>query len=279
MLLTGLIGYFGAEMLLKKSFRVFRRGWIGAAAVAAVLIALGVGMSLDLTGFERFVPTAEQIEDVDVRISGARRWGEATFTSDDARSFELLRAAHGAVIADRTRQQRLGRAETAYDGEILQFAVDYQLKSGRHVQRQYTVYVTDADLRNPDSPYSCIDTLQQDPAFAYSFVFGTSRANALALQPHIYGAYLTYRAQTARYEETPVSAQQARDLCAAAVRDIEAGRATRAFTDEPQDTLYELSIFAAAPKEDDAKIPRDMNLIVYDGMSETIALLESMDLN
>ena len=42
---AGLVGYFAAEMLIKKSFRVFRAGAKGAAIVAGVLVLLGSGMS------------------------------------------------------------------------------------------------------------------------------------------------------------------------------------------------------------------------------------------
>lgn len=285
MAFAGLLGYFVAEMLLKKSFHVFRRSWIGAAVVAAVLLAMGVGMSLDLTGFERRMPAAEELEDVSVRLSGASGWGEATFTPDDAASLDLVYAAHRAVIADKARQQRLSRMDGPYDGEIEQLSLGYRLKDGRVIQRQYTVYVTDADLRSPDSPYSCIDTLQQDPAFAYSRVFCVSREEVFALQPYIAGAYLTYRGDTGQYSDTQLTLEQARSLVAAAISDIEAGRVTRSLTGEPLQTRYEMDVYAvsyaAATREDGSSILSrgGMNLIVFDSMSETLALLESMDLN
>ena len=281
MVFAGLLGYFIAEMLLKKSFHVFRRGWVGAAAVAAVLLALGVGMSLDLTGFEHRIPTAEELEDVSVSLSSASGWSEATFTPDDTDSLELVRAAHSAVIADKARQQKFGRMDAPYDGEIEQLMLDYQLKNGRHIQRQYYVYVTDADLRSPDSPYSRLDTLQQDPAFAYSRVFSVSQEDMLTLQSHISGAYLTYRADSAQYGDTQLTAEQARSLVASAIRDIEAGRVTRSLAEEPLQTRYELDVYTVTPRQDDHGVLSrgGMNLIVFDSMSETLALLESMDLD
>ena len=69
MLFAGLLGYFAAEMLLEKSFRVWRKGCVGAVVFSAVLVCFGVGMSLDLTGFEGYVPAAEQVESVSVYLS------------------------------------------------------------------------------------------------------------------------------------------------------------------------------------------------------------------
>ncbi|MEG1879307.1 MAG: hypothetical protein RR211_06710, partial [Pseudoflavonifractor sp.] len=53
LLFTGILGYFGAEMLLKKSFRVFRTGWKGCLAVCLLLIAATCAMEFDLIGFNR----------------------------------------------------------------------------------------------------------------------------------------------------------------------------------------------------------------------------------
>ena len=50
MIFAGLIGYYVAEMLLKKSFRVFKTSWKGALATSAVLILIGLSFPLDLTG-------------------------------------------------------------------------------------------------------------------------------------------------------------------------------------------------------------------------------------
>ncbi|MBS7227604.1 MAG: hypothetical protein KIG29_04685, partial [Oscillospiraceae bacterium] len=52
MIFAGLIGYYAAEMLLKKSFRVFKTSWKGALATSAVLILIGLSFPLDLTGYQ-----------------------------------------------------------------------------------------------------------------------------------------------------------------------------------------------------------------------------------
>ena len=66
MLLGGFAGWFGARMLMRKSFRVFDGGWVGfgAFALAAALVLLSV--EFDLTGTERRVPKAERVGSVEI---------------------------------------------------------------------------------------------------------------------------------------------------------------------------------------------------------------------
>ena len=54
------VGYFVAEMLLKKSFRVFK-AWKGAAAMTAVLLVLCLACLLDLFGVEGRVPDPSRV--------------------------------------------------------------------------------------------------------------------------------------------------------------------------------------------------------------------------
>lgn len=86
---AGLVGYFVAEMLIKKSFRVFRAGAKGAAIVALALVLLGVAMSFDLTGYEKHVPDESEIESVYYTFSGM-----TNVTTDNADTIRRLTAAH-----------------------------------------------------------------------------------------------------------------------------------------------------------------------------------------
>ena len=82
---AGLVGYFVAEMLIKKSFRVFRAGAKGAVIVALALVLLGVAMSFDLTGYEKHVPDESEIESVYYTFSGM-----TNVTTDDADTIRRL---------------------------------------------------------------------------------------------------------------------------------------------------------------------------------------------
>lgn len=60
-LIGGFIGYFAAEMLLKKTFKVFRkiRGFIGYSAVIVILL---LAVTFDLFGYETYVPEQSDVE-------------------------------------------------------------------------------------------------------------------------------------------------------------------------------------------------------------------------
>lgn len=60
-LLGGFIGYFAAEMLLKKTFKVFKR-WKGFVAYALILTCLFIGLELDPMGYETYIPAAEEVD-------------------------------------------------------------------------------------------------------------------------------------------------------------------------------------------------------------------------
>lgn len=64
MLLGAFIGWFGASGLLRRTVRVFDRGWGGFAAVCAVISLLTLGTEFDLWGVERAVPDAQQVGSV-----------------------------------------------------------------------------------------------------------------------------------------------------------------------------------------------------------------------
>ena len=99
MLFTGLLGYFAAEMLLHKSFRVWRTGRVGALVFSAVLVCFGVAMSLDLTGYEGYTPDAEEVEFVSVYLSSNGDYLSCKL--DEPESIERTLAAHRAMIADK----------------------------------------------------------------------------------------------------------------------------------------------------------------------------------
>lgn len=167
---AGLVGYFLAEMLLKKSFRVFKTGWKGAAAVAAALVLLGVVMSLDLTGYEGYVPDASQILRADVNWSGYTGDSFSARVADDE-TLRLVADAHRAVAGDKQRQ-----LSAAADNDVFgepdsakrvcrgYFEVAYTLKNGRVLIRRYSgIFLWADELNDPASPASAMTALYNAP--------------------------------------------------------------------------------------------------------------------
>ena len=177
---AGLIGYFAAEMLLKKSFRVLKSGWKGAVVVTAVLVAFGCSMSLDLAGYERWVPDVSVVESVyfESYIYGSGSHVSASVTKEDA--IRLATAAHQALVNDKARQQSdetrgLERGGSIVDGY---FTVSYSLKNGRYVRRSYEMTLWTAERSDPSTPAGALEALYNDPDITLARTLGKYGYNA-----------------------------------------------------------------------------------------------------
>lgn len=137
-LVWAVAGYFAAEMLLKKSFRVLK-AWKGAAAMTAVLLLLCLGCALDLFGVEGRVPNADQVEELTVLFktgypddSGS---SYAAFLTEPE-SIQKFIALHQAIVDDKARLDRDSKGfEGGEDHTRLQLI--YTLKGGGELMRKY----------------------------------------------------------------------------------------------------------------------------------------------
>ncbi len=135
MLVGAFIGYFAAEMLMQKTLKVFHGKWRGfAVACGVILLFVGV-FEFDLTGFEKRVPSPEDVECVSL-WSG----GEVAELRDPA---QIARAAafHRDLIADKAACER--------DAGDAGLTIFYHLSDGRTLDRTYRLPT--ADKEDPDS--------------------------------------------------------------------------------------------------------------------------------
>ena len=244
MLFTGLLGYFAAEMLLHKSFRVWRTGRVGALVFSAVLVCFGVAMSLDLTGYEGYTPDAEEVEFVSVYLSSNGDYLSCKL--DEPESIERTLAAHRAMIADKARQLSYARTtyETPADAPVdsyLYFTVTYTLTDGRVVRRSYVdCRAFSRELNEPGSVAQTMTALLNCPEAALDRVLGEladDKSNA-----YLTGGYYDVVSDGAYGEDDgELTSAQANTLVSALRRDYEAGHASNASLFE--DTLYSGSFY------------------------------------
>ena len=130
----GVIGYFAAEMLLEKSFKVFKK-WRGAAAVAAVFVALFCVVGFDLTGYEKRIPDPANVESVTVSGLRAAYLGDSgdNFKLDltDGEQIRLITLLHKAAV-DQKDVEHWSRP-----GTYTSLYVTYHLKNGSTLSRSY----------------------------------------------------------------------------------------------------------------------------------------------
>ncbi len=158
LIFAGLIGYFAAEMLLKKRFKVFTTAWKGSVAFSLALLALFVVGNNDLVGFNR-APARSSV--VSVQIDGPYT---APYDGGNGGSIRLTRpedidaalALHQAIVNSRAAiEQDIDYSGGGYDSrpqmeplsggrqlEVETFTtssvdITYELSSGKMIRRSY----------------------------------------------------------------------------------------------------------------------------------------------
>lgn len=238
MVLGGLIGYFAAEMLLRKTFRVLRRSWKGALALCLVLTAAALTMNYDLIGFNR-APSRYNVVSVYL-------WGPYTYPSDSASHFDIyctdsedieaVLALHQAIARDQQElQDRLehDRYSTGYDPEnpdqpLVQSQnvyFSYNLADGSQLTREYTLQLYSTDLEDPDSVASLLNNIINAPdAIENSYFSGVESQDAFNSLAEA-SVENVYNAGSQTYDSLEVLSEADRNALLAAVRsDLAAGR-------------------------------------------------------
>lgn len=305
MVLGGLIGYFAAEMLLRKTFRVLRRSWKGALALCLVLTAAALAMNYDLIGFNR-APSRYDVVSVYL-------WGPYTLPSDSASHFDIhctdsedieaALALHQAIARDQKElQDRLEEDlySTGYDpanpdqtlvqSQSVYFS--YDLADGSQLTREYTLQLYSTDLADPNSVASLLNNLINAPgAVEDAYFLGVESQDAFDNLADI-SLSNVYDAQTQTYTDLNVDTEAARDALLAAVRsDLAAGRLGQRYLfddKERNDTCYladlKLSFFKTIKETDryGEVWEHDWSTTVTIGLqitaTDTIACLEELGL-
>ena len=266
---AGLIGYFAAEMLLKKSFRVLRSGWRGAVTVTAVMVALGCAMTFDLTGYEGYVPAAEDIELAEVNFNASSGNAHCFVLLRDPRSIQRVEEAHRAVIADKRRQQADldDDGKSAFDRGLTRcwFRVTYHLNNGSRVTRDYNnLAIFAAELGDPASPAAALTALYNDPSVTTLRALGNDygyNKDLLELRGLRFtggyasvstwneGGYLGER-------DRDLTPAQAEDIYDAVLRDVAAGHAEGSlFREESYERRCEVHLYASYARPEDVTPP------------------------
>lgn len=223
MVAAGLVGYFVAEMLIRKSFRVFRAGAKGAAIVALALVLLGVAMSFDLTGYEKHVPDESEIESVYYTFSGM-----TNVTTDDADTIRRLTAAHQAIVKNRNEQARIADAWDADtlsqsdhdDIEPFSLRLTYYLKDGSQLSRSYSLYLRRSDLTVPSSATARVNALYMCRESVLRRVLGYG-CEHLGDTPRFLDSYCYYYDDNSGGKDYALTAAQAGQVYAALMQDVQ----------------------------------------------------------
>lgn len=165
-IVAGLIVYFGVQMLLHKSFKVFnRRGWLGAAALAAALVIVSLVIRFDAFGAQKYVPDVNQIESAEINTYAYDNIPSVRGLKDP-QGLEKLTALHKAILEQgRPASQEIDQinsvptSEYSGDQDYFTFSITYTLKDGSTIRRSYSQIV-----RRGTPLYEAANAFYNDPA-------------------------------------------------------------------------------------------------------------------
>lgn len=157
MLIAGAVGYFAAEMMLRKTFRVFKKGAIGYGIFAVVLTLLMVCMETDVFGYESYIPPADKIVSAEIYHSYREN---STFTS--AEGIEGVRELHSQIVQNKRVDEKILGSSVQYT--IVYVDISYELKNGTEVEREYMLPVLGESLQeDPNSTAVMVQELLNTP--------------------------------------------------------------------------------------------------------------------
>ena len=157
---ASILGYYIAQMILEKTWRVFDK-WKGYLLFVAGALIVGLCVYFDITGFEHRVPEVANIESVYINSyynanlgkpdpvyydeKRQQLWidsmdlpfGRELFHYEDPQVIELLRKLHLQIVDD----QKVLKSSKSYDryGNYRTISFAYNLKNGEKIVRQYTI--------------------------------------------------------------------------------------------------------------------------------------------
>ncbi len=187
MVVWGAAGCFVAEMLLCKSFWVFRGAWKGCVVFLCCLTAAMCAMEFDITGFEGRVPDVAEVQSA--HLSGVESapyddLGYATLTLDTPEELEALTGLHQSIVAHKEELEEADWESTwSEDGSGLSIQSDgwtyvdisYTLMDGSYLTRKYRVPLSQSELDTPGTPAARLDALLNAPGLAGESYFHAQR--------------------------------------------------------------------------------------------------------
>ena len=144
LLVGALIGYYAAEMLMRKTLKVFPGKWKGCLVSCLILAVLTMAWEFDLFGYERRIPEADQVESA---------WFLGNNTElTEPENIQALTQLHQSLVDNKSEN------ESADEQYIV--TIRYMLKDGGTLIRRYPIRCDREALNDPDSDIRRYEALE-----------------------------------------------------------------------------------------------------------------------
>lgn len=257
LLFFGAIGFFAADMLLHKSFRVFKKkNWMHCGICMAAMVVtffgiLGIGKQ-----YEDYQPELSEIKSAYVN------WGyELNFEGEEA---ETVLAIHKAILENKEICMATAEQGGYYDYEYV--SIGYYLKNGEYVRRSYELPNGYEEI---DVIFDQIAEMEMDVDNYLSHAFVENYEDIEVFYDGWFAAQFKEDAYTGvdgdirySYETSEFNAEQAKELYEAVLADAKAGTLMKynvysMWTREHKDTAYSeayLYLQFQNPNKEDTKL-------------------------
>lgn len=222
LLVGAVLGYFGGEMMLHKSLRVFRkRNWANCAVACMVITAALCCARFDLFGYSRYVPAQGEV--------AAASLGYSENESHDPDFIAQVLSLHQEIL-DRQKESEL----LLRGGDISSRSIylSYTLTDGREVVRRYDLPLNEELALDSDSLIRRYDAAFNDPDYIVTRNLAEHYTQADIQRAYVY-VYCYDEESSYRNDEIYLSGAEAYELLKTAVEpDMRNGLlGTASFTD------------------------------------------------
>ena len=216
LLVGALIGYYAAEMLMRKTLKVFPGKWKGCLVSCLILAVLTMAWEFDLFGYERRIPEADQVESA---------WFLGNNTElTEPENIQALTQLHQSLVDNKSEN------ESADEQYIV--TIRYMLKDGGTLIRRYPIRCDREALNDPDSDirrYEALENVEEARIRRIVPSFPVTITNIS------YGdIYMSWRDEEGNYqgESLSLTDEQVFALYQCIRKDLEAGTAGRLWVGE-----------------------------------------------
>ena len=156
------VGFFVAEMLLNKTFRVFKKSWKGCLVTAAVMALAMLACFLDVFGVETWVPDPAQVDSAFIYINSTYPYDDAAHVMldiEDSAEIEKIVDLHQAIIDDYKEY-----GDTYFGEELMHVRLNYVTERGTEYVKSYNlVNILPSDINEPGTTTYLLNEYVNDP--------------------------------------------------------------------------------------------------------------------
>lgn len=223
-ILLGFIGFFVAEMLIEKNFRVFCKKRFGEwAALTVVMIAFLGALKLDLFHIEGKVPDVSEVKSVAIDMDYRLLYREP---EDIQKIIDIQKD----ILA---HKDECLSADTTY-----WVTITYTLQDGSRLQRGYSIPCDSEAVADKDSMAAKVIALESEPDNLLKNMFGRNYE-----KNEYYAGSISFTGEDGRSEEYRFTQEELEAVMDALKKDVEEGNMTEyqlySMSVEDQDSYYE----------------------------------------